>query len=124
VIYHYNEEKKTIVDVYPPIGQIKITKIVGLFTDTLTPELTLVCGDYDKFQVLYNGGCSKMAFAINSTDFSNSTLYDYTETFTYPEPLLNNTYHIIYVQFTDDSPRENKSVEEIFDDVIPLILIK
>lgn len=123
VIYHYNE-KKAIVDVYPPIGTIKITKIVGLFTDTLTPELTLACADFDKFQELQIGDCSKMAFAINSTDFSNSTLYDYTETFTYPEPLLNNTYHKIYVQFTDNSPRGNKSVEEIFDDVIPLILIK
>ena len=100
-VQYYSSDKS--VDSYPPTGTISIILVDAEPTPTM-PTLHLTCDDYS--------GCSTMAFALNSTDFTNSTNYGFSETFDYPEE-LDVGFHTIYVQYTDYSPRENVSTQEI-----------
>ncbi len=111
----YVPSKSVDVDRYPPTGTIIIEKSAPGITDTLTPTLFLTCDDYDKHNRLIDGGCSTMAFALDTPDFVGTTQYPFSETFEYPEDLVDGETYTIFVQFTDNLL--NKSTELIFDSV-------
>jgi hypothetical protein len=103
------------VDRYPPTGTIIIVETSPGISNTLTPDLNLTCDDYDRYNILVSGGCSTMAFALDTPDFVGATEYPFTETFVYPEDLVDGNTYIIFVQFTDNF--SNKSTEIISDTI-------
>ena len=102
-----------MIDVYPPTGTIKI--INGTIS-VKELDLKLICNDHDKNNIEIVGGCKSMAFSLNG-NFTNSEVFDFAEDFTHTAELIEGD-NTLYVQFTDDSPQSNISIEEITDDVI------
>ena len=81
------------IDRFPPTGTIIITKNVNGAITTPFPEITLTCNDYDKRNTLIVGGCTAMVFAINSIDFTFSTLFDFNSNFNEPIIIPDGTHH-------------------------------
>jgi len=114
----YVPSSSVTVDRYAPTGTIIIEDNPPGISDTLTPRLFLTCDDYNRYNTLISGGCSTMAFALDTPDFVGATQYPFSETIDYPddlEDLVNGNTYRIYVQFTDNF--SNTSTEIIFYEI-------